>query len=125
MTSATHEVEEVKHLYTKTEHAALLASFVMVHGEWNAARAIKEANAELLAHVIGISIERAPKEEASRLLMEAEPQKINKINTQTRVELAACEAQRVALNEEVRSWRVEVLARGHREAPPTPTSMMH
>jgi hypothetical protein len=47
-----------------------------------------------------ISRERAPMEVAARFLIEAEWQKINKFNAQTRAELAAREARRVALNEE-------------------------
>jgi hypothetical protein len=57
--------------------------------------------------------------------MEAERQKIYELNAQTHAELAAHEAQRVALNDEFRARCEEVLARRQREAQPTPTAMLH
>jgi hypothetical protein len=43
----------------------------MARKEWDTARAADEVNAALHACVIDISIERAPTEEAARLLIEA------------------------------------------------------
>jgi hypothetical protein len=96
---------------------ALLASIETSHKEQNTAMAADNADAAILAHVIKIAIERALTEEAASFPMEAERQKIYEHNTQTRVELATREAQRMAPNKEFSVLRVEVLAHQRREAP--------
>jgi hypothetical protein len=113
--------EEEEQPYVDTEQATLLVSFQMVLRERSAARATEKANVTLLAHVIDISIERAPMEEDTSILIEAEQQKIYELNTQMRAKITALEASQVVLNEEFHNRRVLALRR--REAPARPTEM--
>jgi hypothetical protein len=84
--------EEEEQPYIDTEQATLLVSFQMVLKERSTARATEKANVTLLAHVIDISIERAPMEEDTSILIEAEQQKIYELNAQMRAKITALEA---------------------------------
>jgi hypothetical protein len=79
--------------------------------ERDAIRALQEADAAVVDYAVDISQERASTDEATRLLMADELQRIIEINAQYLAEAATHEVQRAAQNEEYRSARGALNAR--------------
>jgi hypothetical protein len=65
------------------EQEAILASYEMARQQPNAAQALMEANAAIMARAMEISTERVLIEDNARILMEVEQQQILELNTQT------------------------------------------
>jgi hypothetical protein len=79
--------------------------------ERDAIRALQEADAAVVDYAVDISQERAPTEEAARLLKADELQRIIEINAQYLAEAATHEVQRAAQNEEYHYARAALNAR--------------
>jgi hypothetical protein len=73
---------------------------------------------------VEISRQRAATEEAGRLLMAAERQKLLELNAQCRAEVAAREQARLAQNEASRQWQATLRVQRHEKMSPS-AAMFH
>ena len=100
------------------EQAAILTSYNMARYQ----NLREETNEHILARVTQISRERAPTEEAGRLLMAAERHRLLELDSQRLAEAVSSQEARVARNE--RLVGASLKGQRRREAP-TPVAMRH
>ncbi|KAK1631517.1 hypothetical protein QYE76_005832 [Lolium multiflorum] len=81
---------------------------------------VNDANFE---HAIEISRRWAATEEAGRLLMAAELQRMLELNAPCQAEAAAREQARLAQNEESLQWLAALRGQRRRQAPPSPAAI--
>nr|XP_051229653.1 uncharacterized protein LOC127347514 [Lolium perenne] len=107
------------------EQTAILASFSVQR-----LRRLKEEQREFIndanfEHAIEISRQGPATEEAGRLLMATERQKILEHNAQRQAEAAARKQARLAQNEASRQWLASLRGQCRRQAPATSAAMLH
>jgi hypothetical protein len=82
------------------EQAAILESCQLAHGQRNAARTLEQVDQQLLKWVMAFTRKRLPTEEARRLLMEAERQRLFELNARALAEETRREDERRAMSAE-------------------------
>jgi hypothetical protein len=107
------------------EKAAILVSLNTQHFWWKKEERDEFINDANLEHAVEISRHRAATEEAGRLLMAAERQKLLELNAQRQVEAFARKQARLAQTEESRRWLAPLRGQRHRQAPASPAAMLH
>jgi hypothetical protein len=89
--------EEEQQPAADLEQAAILESCRLAHDQGNAACTLERADQQLLQRVMAVSRERLPTEEAGRLLMEAERQRMLELNARALAEETRREDERLAM----------------------------
>lgn len=108
-----------------SQQAAYLESYNMARDRETSDRVFQQMNDSILERQLEISLERAPTEEAGRLLMAAEREKLLELDARRHAEAATREETRLRLNEESRLRRARLKRQRRRTTPPTPEAHRH
>jgi hypothetical protein len=117
--------EEEQQSAADLEQAVILESCRLAHDQRNAARTLEQADHRLLQRVIAVSRERLPIEEAGRLIMEAERQRLLELNARALAKETRREDERLAMNAESIMRRRFALIQQVTSAPASPDTVRY